>query len=612
VTDAPSEHAGEGTWTRLRRRRVAQRGLAYVAVAWTLLQGLEYLVETFHWPESLRQLATLALVGGFPIALVLLWYHGDRGRRAVTASEVALLLALLLPLGGGLYWWGARHGTTAGSVNSVERSVATPPPAQPVVDRSIAVLPFVNMSPDPAQEYFSDGMAEQVLDQLAKVPDLRVISRTSSFSFKGKDLDVATIGQRLNVSHVLEGSVRKSGSRVRITAQLVRTADSSQMWSATYDRELTDVFAIQDEIAGAVTQELKAALLSGAGAAPDGGAPRSTRSRVDPQAYELYLRGRYAMRSWSGDSLAQAEELFRLVVEREPDFGEAWASLAEIAVLRHEIHQERERESAYAWATEAARRALATQPAPAEGHAALSHILWHERRWQLAEEEARRAVGLNSSSAIGYEWLGMALTALGRLQEADVAFRRALALDPLSQTYYANSAMTLVSLGRYADAESLMERAAQLGEPGFTPFLWWTGVDVLLRVGRLDQAERWVERCAAIGPKARLLVQLLRARLVSARGDEASARRLVAEVAAQIPRGGGMEVFVSGAGFMVGDVDLALEWLERSPASADLLATARFQPEIQRVIGHPRMQAMLRETGLEGLPATGPGTPAAK
>jgi Tfp pilus assembly protein PilF len=318
------------------------------------------------------------------------------------------------------------------------------------------------------------------------------------------------------------------------------------------------------------------------------------------------------MWSWNEDNLARAEALFERAVERDPSFGDAWASLAETTVLRHEIHQVRDREAAYARATDAARRALASAPTSAEGHAALSHILWHERRWRLAEEEARRAVALNPSSTMGYEWLGMALTALGRLGEANAAFEQALALDPLSQTYYANAAAVLVNLGRHGDAESMMERAAQLGEFGFVPYLWWTGVDVLLRVGRIDEAERWVERCAALGPQAELLVQILRARVLFARGDQRGARDLLAGVAARIPPGAGFEVFVSGASFMIGEVDGGLDWLERTAAAADLLAVARFLPEIQLVIAHPRMQAMLKKTGLEGLPATGPGTPPAK
>ena len=611
MTERPEDGERNSIRDRLRRRKVVQWGVAYAAGAWGLLQGLQFLTGTYGWPVQLVRLATLAFALGLPIALVLAWYHGDRGERRVTRTELAILTLIFL-LGGGVFWRYQHMSTAPESPGVVQSATTSATPAVATTDRSIAVLPFVNMSADKEQEYFADGISEELLNLLAQVPELRVIARTSSFSFKGKEVDIAEIGRRLNVAYVLEGSVRKSGNRVRITAQLIGTSDSAHLWSQSYDRELTDVFAVQDEIASAVVQQLRITLLSGQPSAPGGAHAGSARTAIDPEAYELYLRGRYEMRSWNKENLARAEAFFERAVQQDPSFGDAWASLAETAVLRHEIHQVRDREAAYARATDAARRALASAPTSAEGSAALSHILWHERRWTLAKEEASRAVALNPSSAMGYEWLGMALTALGRLEEANAAFTQALALDPLSQTYYANAASALVNLGRYGDAESMMQRAVQLGELGFTPFLWWTGLDVLLRVGRIDEAERWVERCAALGPQAELLAQILRARLLFAQGHQRGARDLLADVGSKIPPGAGLEVFVSGASLMIGEIDSGLYWLERTAASADLLAIARFLPEIQQVIAHPRMQALLRENGLEGLPATGPGTPPAK
>lgn len=608
--DEATETRAADFWTRMRRRKVVQWAVAYAAGAWGMLQGLAYLSTLFDWPAQLQKLTGLALLIGLPIVVVVAWYHGDRGERHVTRTELAILTLLFL-LGGG-FFWRYQHMSAAPESPSVAQSATSTITAVATTDRSIAVLPFVNMSPDKEQEYFADGISEELLNLLAQTPELRVIARTSSFSFKGKEADIAEIAKKLNVAHVLEGSVRRSGEKIRITAQLIRTSDSSHLWSQSYDRELTDVFAVQDEIASAVVRQLRTTLLSGQPSPPGGAHAGSARTAIDPEAYELYLRGRYEMWSWNKDNLARAEALFERAVQHDPSFGDAWASLAETAVLRHEIHQVRDREAAYARATDAARHALASAPTSAEGHAALSHILWHERRWRLAEEEASRAVALNPSSAMGHEWLGMALTALGRLEEANAAFKQALALDPLSQTYYANAAAVLVNLGRYGDAESLMQRAVQLGELGFTPFVWWTGLDVLLRVGRIDEAELWVERCAALGPRAELLVQILRARVLFAQGDQRGARDLLAGVGSKIPPGAGFEVFVSGASFMIGEVDSGLYWLQRTAASADLLAIARFLPEIQQVIAHPRMQALLEETGLEGLPATGPGTPPAK
>ena len=212
---------------RLRRRKVVQWGLVYVAAAWGFLQGLEYVSGTFHWPRQVQQITTLVLLIGLPVVLVLAWYHGDRGEQRISTPEFAILTLLLL-LGGGAFWYYDRASETpAGATGAVAQPTAPAarsPEAAPAPDqKSIAVLPFADMSPAKDQEYMSDGIAEELLNLLAKVPDLKVIARTSSFAFKGKDIEIAEIAKELNVAHVLEGSVRKSGNKLRITAQLIRT-----------------------------------------------------------------------------------------------------------------------------------------------------------------------------------------------------------------------------------------------------------------------------------------------------------------------------------------------------------------------------------------------------
>jgi TolB-like protein len=218
---------------------LVQWSIAYVAGAWGLLQGVAYMRDTFNWHSYVQQAATVLLLIGLPIVLVLAWYHGDRGQRQVTRSELAILTLLFL-LGGGIFWFFQRASETATVVDSSPNTAAF------ATDASIAVLPFVNMSTDKEQEYFADGISEELLNLLAQVSELRVIARTSSFSFKGKDVEIAEIARRLNVANVLEGSVRKSGNTLRVTTQLVRASDSSHVWSETYDREMTDVFKVQE------------------------------------------------------------------------------------------------------------------------------------------------------------------------------------------------------------------------------------------------------------------------------------------------------------------------------------------------------------------------------
>jgi TolB-like protein len=292
---------GEDIWTRLRRRKLVQWGLAYAAGAWGFLQGLAYVSTLVDWPVQVQRLTGLALLIGLPIALVLAWYHGDRGQRQVTRSELAILTLLFL-LGGGIFWYFQRASET-----STATSPAPTVPALPT-DASIAVLPFVNMSSDKEQEYFADGISEELLNLLAQVPELRVIARTSSFSFKGKDVEIAEIARRLNVANVLEGSVRKSGDKLRITAQLVRASDSSHLWSQTYDRQMADVFKVQDEIAAAVVGQLKIKLL---------GTPPTSKV-TNPRAYTLYLQAREIRRQVTPQSFEDSLALLQQALALDP------------------------------------------------------------------------------------------------------------------------------------------------------------------------------------------------------------------------------------------------------------------------------------------------------
>ncbi len=279
----------DSLWVRLRRRKVVQWGVAYGAGAWGLLQGLAYATATFHWPAMLQPLATLGLLIGLPIVLVIAWYHGDRGQQRVTAAELAIITLLFL-VGGAMFWRYDRES----NLGAAMAPAATPPTAaattaattastaaehpQDAPDNSIAVLPFVNMSGDPASDYFSDGISEEILNVLASTPELQVAARTSSFAFKGQQKEVPLIARELRVRMVLEGSVRRQDQKVRITAQLIDAKTGFHLWSETYDRELKDIFAIQDEIARAIGEKMKVQL----GGAGQGGvrAPARRASRL--------------------------------------------------------------------------------------------------------------------------------------------------------------------------------------------------------------------------------------------------------------------------------------------------------------------------------------------
>ncbi|MCU0854297.1 MAG: hypothetical protein MUF63_05160, partial [Rhodobacteraceae bacterium] len=380
MNDPPGMHTTEGWWDALRRRKVVQWGLLYVAGAWGFLQGVEFLSDTYAWPRQFQQLTTLALIVGLPIVLVLAWYHGDRGQQRVTTAEFTIITLLLLIGGGALAFY---QRNTAGDAATATAAVTTAEPATSPVAAdarpSLAVLPFADLSQAQDQEYLGDGLAEEILNQLAQVPALRLVGRTSSFSFKGKDDDLRTIGSKLGVAHLLDGSVRKAGDRIRVTAQLVAASDSSQLWSKTYDRNLTDVFAVQDEIARDVAQALSVKLDAVKLNTAQGGT-----TNVD--AYDRYLRWRQLLFSEHYDEASDRERvrLAREAVALDPGFVLGWDALARslraLSAEVDEVQAGRLREEA----AEVRARIATLAPDHWIVKRDRAYDLWRERKWPEA------------------------------------------------------------------------------------------------------------------------------------------------------------------------------------------------------------------------------------
>ena len=305
---------------------------------------------------------------------------------------------------------GVRHGGT---------------PAREIA--SIAVLPFADMSQARDQEYFSDGLSEELLDVLAKVSQLRVIGRTSSFQFKGKNEDLRVIAQKLGVDHLLEGSVRKEGNRVRVTAQLIRASDGSHLWSETYDRTLEDVFKVQDEIADAVAQALKVTLL-------DGGLPE--RMPASSEAHNLYLEGKYFLQRRTKDDYEKAIMSFKRALAADGGFAPAWAGLAWVYALQAGLGLI-PAESGSKQARDAAQRALGLDSKLVEAHTAMVYILTgYDWDWAGAEVEVQQVLTLDPGNADALYSAGILARTLGRFDEAISLYRRALARDPLECCRY--------------------------------------------------------------------------------------------------------------------------------------------------------------------------------
>jgi len=331
---------------------------------------------------------------------------------------------------------------------------------RPAIPTSVAVLPFLDLSPEKDQEYFCDGMAEELIAALSKVAGLKVASRTSAFAFKGKEQDLQRIGQQLRVSHVLEGSVRKAGTRLRIISQLVAVKDGYHLWSERYDRELTDVFAIQDDIARSIVQALKFRLVD------QTTGQLFSRRAENLEAYHLYLRGQYFWNQRQKGGLRKALECFNQAIALEPTYGPAYAGLAN-GFITLGAYTYLAPQDAFPKAKAAAQRALEIDETLAEAHTALGTItMLYDRNWSTAEKEHRRSLDLDPNYPTGHSWYSVCLMAAGRPEDSVAEQKKALELDPLSLMINALLGHMLYFARRYQEAAEQLLKTIDL-DPGF-------------------------------------------------------------------------------------------------------------------------------------------------
>ena len=463
--------------SELRRRNVFRIAALYLVAGWVLLQVAELLFGALDVPPwSLRLLLGLLLLG-LPLAVIFAWVyeltpeglrreHEVDGHASITREtgrKINVLIAGLLVAAIGLLAWGQlgiRRDRVATVPAADTKAIAQPTAATPVGRASalsIAVLPFVNMSDDRSNEYFSDGLTEELLNLLARIPELKVIARTSSFAYKGKEAKISEIARELQVANVLEGSVRKSGDRIRITAQLIRTSDSTHLWSQSYDRTVQDIFAVQDEIAGEVVDSLKVKLLGA------DHKPVQAGGTNDARAYEAYLRGRYEWNKGESQELARAAlAAFDEALALDPSFAQAYASRSSVlqALTRNAYLPYTE---GFAQARAAAERAVELAPETSDAYVALGRLaIGADWDWQESEAALRKALELNPSNAAAYIVLAQLLSGLGRTNEALAAARQAVSLDPLAPAGIQTLAFTNYDARQYHEARTLARQVATL------------------------------------------------------------------------------------------------------------------------------------------------------
>ena len=455
---------------------------------------------------------------------------------------------------------------------------------------SIAVLPFANLSPDPENEYFADGMTEEVIHTLGRIKGLQVAARTSSFAFKGQTPDLSEVAAKLRVATVLTGSVRKAGSRLRISVALVNAADGFQLWSERYDRQAEDVFAVQEEIAIAIAEKLKVALETS-------GEPLVTRATDNLDAYQLYLKARFLMNQ-RGAAIGQGLAYLRQAIALAPDYAPAHAGLAEAYALlgfygyapSYEVMPK---------ARQSAQHALALNPSLAEAHAPLLFVSWiYDWDFERAQREFDAAMALDPRMVTALNWWSLYLgTARGDFAQATAVAQRAIEIDPLSA--YSHVAMTSVYLcaGRYADAEPPARRAMELN-----PALWLAGraLGIALSLqGKHDEAIAALAAGLTASDGHYWMIQALCISHAWA-GHAAESRRYLEVLVAASAAGKYVQPLMLGSAYYaVGESDAAFEWFERAYRERDPLPVINYWPAPDgRFVADPRFAALMARVGV--------------
>jgi len=412
---------------RLRERKLVQWAIAYVAFAFALLQGVDIVAQQFGWPDGVRRGITLALAFGFFVAMVLAWYHGERGVQRVSGTEL-LILALLLAIGGGLLWRFVRAPSTAPPATTTSSPAATAIPA-----KSIAVLPFVNMSADKENEFFSDGLSEEILNSLARIDGMQVVGRTSSFQFKGKNDDLRTIGTRLGVANVLEGSVRREGERARITAQLIRASDGYHLWSETYDRTLDDTLAVQLDIAEKVAGALNVLLDdTQRKRMRDAGVKNVDAFIAYQKAWKLYVDAHRGVSVGLLEGLRLANAQFDQAIALEPNYSMAHYAKADLYehTLIDDGTTQAQRLDAQRGALQTLERAAATSPDAQQRELALAERQMLSDDWRGLANRLSSALAQPGCSAPN--WMPVFASVFGYGEQLESVLERAAICDPLN------------------------------------------------------------------------------------------------------------------------------------------------------------------------------------
>jgi adenylate cyclase len=615
--DSAIIHA-EFVWTdplslfaELKRRNVFRAAAAYVAVAWLVIQVAEATFPAFSLSEKALRNLILVLAAGFIPAVALSWAFEitpkgiKRDRDLEPGGELSVRTRRLLDRGIvavlalGLAYFAVdkfvlEPARDVARLHDARQEGRTEALVESYGNQSIAVLPFTNMSADPEQEYFGDGMAEEVLNLLARIPELRVISRSSAFTFKGKDLKLNEIAAELNVAHILEGSVRRAGNRIRVTAQLIEARSDTHLWSQTWDRELADIFAIQDEIAAEVVANLRITLL--------GELPRARR--VDHEAYLLFMQAREILDSSPDADLSRVDALLQRAIAIDPHYAEPWTTVA-WAHYRCLVRRNKDsdpfcaaipRDQLLAQHDDALEQALAIDP---DNATAIAYRAWHiaerQQDFQAAAREFERAIALGPQVTDALRAAAIFSADIRRPHLAIRLIEYALQRDPLCRLCLAHSIKYYLAAGRYPEAEARAVAFSTAGRGGE-----FTLARVRLLMGRPEEALEAVASRAGHEPH----FFAVKAMASYSLGQTQECHEALAVLENESwPESADWPILVAEVYAWIGDKERARAWLKQALSSAGdtglggYSGRATMSPFLSTIVAEPWWQDMLREHG---------------
>jgi serine/threonine-protein kinase len=581
-------------FAELKRRNVYKVAVAYAIVGWLLVQIATQVFPFLEIPNWVVRLVIVLVSIGFPIALVIAWAF-ETTPEGIKRTEVAdaagqrslggawiyiVLVGAFVSLG--LFFLGrytAGNATPRHDASPARTEAATATP-----QKSIAVLPLLNESGETSDEYFSDGLSEELIAALGQIRDLKVIGRSSSFRFKDRKEEPKTIGEKLGVSTLLEGTVRKQGNKVRIVAELINAADGTQLWSRIFDRELKDIFAVQTEIAQAVAASLELTLLGSKDA------PAANASTQNVEAHNAYLQGHFYFARRNVEDYRKAISFFDEAIRIDPDYALAYAERAEAWTFIGDLNPEHKKE-AWAAAKRDAEKAVAVGPNLAEAHAALGWVRFFSE-WKFAEglAELKRARELAPANPTANDLLARVLIYVNQIAEAEKLARQAIELDPLAFLARGNLARILLAEGKLEEADAEARKSAELQPAGAGSHRWQVVAAVLrgdgeeaLREAQLEPNEGYHRFELALA--------------YYARGDRAAADAAVADMVANDRNLLAYQIAEVYA--WRGETDKAFEWLQISYDNHDTgLLSLLIDPLMRGLRGDPRYKGMVEKVGL--------------